>query len=159
MAKSATGTRLHVGHCAVDPKKIPYGSRVVLPDGTTLAAVDTGSAVQNRKAARRAGRNSDERSAIVITNGTIPIVNAVRVAAEARGGSFVYYEIWLATFEDLLAKKGLVTADELEETTYQFEFGEREAGTWQVKLVVSGDQSQAVTTARSWIASCTSRSM
>jgi 3D (Asp-Asp-Asp) domain-containing protein len=64
--KSATGTRLHVGHCAVDPKKIPYGSRVVLPDGTTLAAVDTGSAVRNRKAARRAGRNSDERSAIVI---------------------------------------------------------------------------------------------
>ena len=64
--KSATGTRLHVGHCAVDPKKIPYGSRVVLPDGTALAAVDTGSAVRNRKAARRAGRTSDERNAIVI---------------------------------------------------------------------------------------------
>jgi 3D (Asp-Asp-Asp) domain-containing protein len=64
--KSATGTQLHVGHCAVDPKKIPYGSRVVLPDGTTLAAVDTGSAVRNRKAARRAGRTSDERNALVI---------------------------------------------------------------------------------------------
>jgi 3D (Asp-Asp-Asp) domain-containing protein len=64
--KSATGTRLHVGHCAVDPKKIPYGSRVVLPDGTALAAVDTGSAVQNRKAARRAGRNINERNAVVI---------------------------------------------------------------------------------------------
>ena len=64
--KSATGMRLHVGHCAVDPKKIPYGSRVVLPDGTSLSAVDTGSAVQNRKAARRAGRNINERSAIVI---------------------------------------------------------------------------------------------
>ena len=64
--KSATGMRLHVGHCAVDPKKIPYGSRVVLPDGTTLAAVDTGSAVRNRKAARRAGRTSDERNAVVI---------------------------------------------------------------------------------------------
>ena len=64
--KSATGTRLHVGHCAVDPKKIPYGSRVVLPDGTTLAAVDTGSAVRNRKAARRGGRTSDERNALVI---------------------------------------------------------------------------------------------
>jgi 3D (Asp-Asp-Asp) domain-containing protein len=64
--KSATGMRLHVGHCAVDPKKIPYGSRVVLPDGTTLAAVDTGSAVRNRKAARHAGRNLDERNAIVI---------------------------------------------------------------------------------------------
>jgi len=64
--KSATGMRLHVGHCAVDPKKIPYGSRVVLPDGTSLAAVDTGSAVRNRKAARRAGRNMDERNAVVI---------------------------------------------------------------------------------------------
>jgi cobaltochelatase CobN len=47
-------------------------------------------------------------------------------AAEARGGAFVYYEIWLATFEELLAKRGLVTAQELEETTYQFEFGERD---------------------------------
>ncbi|PYO59033.1 MAG: nitrile hydratase accessory protein, partial [Candidatus Rokuibacteriota bacterium] len=37
-----------------------------------------------------------------------------------------YYEIWLATFEELLAKKGLLTREELEETTYQFEFGERD---------------------------------
>lgn len=64
--KSATGTRLRTGHCAVDPRKIPYGSRVMMPDGTTLAAVDTGSAVRNRKAARRAGRNLNERNAIVI---------------------------------------------------------------------------------------------
>src|SRR5581483_7937015 len=64
--RSATGMKLHVGHCAVDPKKIPYGSRVVLPDGTTLSAVDTGSAVRNRKAARRAGRNPNERNAVVI---------------------------------------------------------------------------------------------
>ncbi len=47
-------------------------------------------------------------------------------AAEARGGPFVYYEVWLATFEELLAKKGLVTPEELDETTYQFEFGERD---------------------------------
>ena len=47
-------------------------------------------------------------------------------AAEARGGAFVYYEVWLATFEELLAKRGLVTHEELEETTYQFEFGERD---------------------------------
>jgi 3D (Asp-Asp-Asp) domain-containing protein len=64
--KSATGLRLHQGHCAVDPKKIPYGSRVVLPDGTALSAVDTGSAVQNRKAARKSGRTNHERNAIVI---------------------------------------------------------------------------------------------
>jgi len=47
-------------------------------------------------------------------------------AAEARGGPFVYYEIWLQTFEDLLARKQLVTGSELDETTYQFEFGERD---------------------------------
>ena len=64
--RSSTGMRLRVGHCAVDPKKIPYGSKVVLPDGTTLSAVDTGSAVRNRKAARRAGRTSVEKNAVVI---------------------------------------------------------------------------------------------
>src|SRR5437588_12437313 len=64
--KSATGLRLHQGHCAVDPKKIPYGSRVVLPDGTALSAVDTGSAVRNRKAARKLGRTNPERNAVVI---------------------------------------------------------------------------------------------
>jgi hypothetical protein len=64
--KSATGQRLQSGHCAVDPRKIPFGSRVVLPDGTTLNAVDTGTAVRNRKAARKSGRNDHERGAIVI---------------------------------------------------------------------------------------------
>jgi 3D (Asp-Asp-Asp) domain-containing protein len=64
--RSATGERLQQGHCAVDPKKIPYGSHVILPDGSALRAVDTGSAVQNRKAARRLGRTIDERNAIVI---------------------------------------------------------------------------------------------
>jgi nitrile hydratase accessory protein len=47
-------------------------------------------------------------------------------AAEAAGGPFVYYEIWLATFEELLSAKGILTADEVEETTFQFEFGERD---------------------------------
>ena len=47
-------------------------------------------------------------------------------AAEARSGAFIYYEIWLATFEELLARKGLVTLEELEEATFQFEFGERD---------------------------------
>ena len=64
--KSATGTRLQQGHCAVDPRKIPFGSKVVLPDGTTLNAVDTGTAVRNRKAARKAGRTPNERNAIVV---------------------------------------------------------------------------------------------
>ena len=64
--KCATGARLREGHCAVDPRKIPYGSQVKLPDGTTLAAVDTGSAVRNRKAARLSGRTNYERNAIVV---------------------------------------------------------------------------------------------
>ena len=61
----STGARLRAGHCAVDPRRIPYGSKVTLPDGPLLA-VDTGSAVVSRKAARRSGRSAVERSAIVI---------------------------------------------------------------------------------------------
>ena len=59
------GTRLHEGHCAVDPNKIPYGSHVVFHDADCLA-VDTGPHVVNRKAARAIGRNAAERNAIVI---------------------------------------------------------------------------------------------
>lgn len=59
------GGQLREPHCAVDPKKVPYGNRVVLPDATCLA-VDTGPAVVNRKAARSSGRNAAERNAIVI---------------------------------------------------------------------------------------------
>ena len=61
----STGARLRVGHCAVDPRRIPYGSKVTLPDATLLA-VDTGSAVRSRKAARRSGRTALERNALVI---------------------------------------------------------------------------------------------
>ena len=63
--KCATGVRLRVGHCAVDPRRIPYGSKVVFPDGV-LTAVDTGMAVRNRKAARRSGRTVAQRNAIVV---------------------------------------------------------------------------------------------
>ena len=59
------GARLQAGHCAVDPKKIPYGSKVIFPD-TTCLAVDTGPDVVNRKAARVSGRSVAQRSAIVI---------------------------------------------------------------------------------------------
>src|SRR4051812_8824436 len=61
----STGARLRVGHCAVDPRRIPYGSKVTFPDGTLLA-VDTGGAVRSRKAARLSGRTAVERNAIVI---------------------------------------------------------------------------------------------
>ena len=53
------------------------------------------------------------------------LIEAV-AAAEARGGEFHYYEVWLAAFERVLAAHGLVASGELEEATYQFEFGERD---------------------------------
>ena len=59
------GARRSEGHCAVDPKKVPYGSKVVFHD-TECLAVDTGSDVVNRKAARSCGRNAAERNAIVV---------------------------------------------------------------------------------------------
>src|SRR6266404_2369519 len=61
----STGARLAAGRCAVDPRRIPYGSKVTLPDATLLA-VDTGAAVVSRKAARRAGRTALEQSAVVV---------------------------------------------------------------------------------------------
>ncbi|MFN2542160.1 MAG: hypothetical protein ABR514_08345 [Chthoniobacterales bacterium] len=61
----SNGARLRPGHCAVDPQKIPYGSKVYFPDGPCVA-VDTGPAVVNRKAARLSGRNARERGALVI---------------------------------------------------------------------------------------------
>src|SRR6266404_5646058 len=62
---SWNGARLRSGHCAVDPKKIPYASKVVFPDAACVA-VDSGPDVVNRKAARSCGRNAAERNAIVI---------------------------------------------------------------------------------------------
>ena len=62
---SWNSTRLRDGHCAVDPKKIPYASKVVFPDAACVA-VDSGPDVVNRKAARSCGRNAAERNAIVI---------------------------------------------------------------------------------------------
>jgi 3D (Asp-Asp-Asp) domain-containing protein len=59
------GTPLREEHCAVDPKRIPYGSKVVFPDAECVA-VDSGPDVVNRKAARLCGRKADERNAIVI---------------------------------------------------------------------------------------------
>lgn len=59
------GIRLRDGHCAVDPKKIPFGSKVFFPDATCVA-VDSGPAVVSRKAARACARTAAERSAVVI---------------------------------------------------------------------------------------------
>ena len=62
---ASTGGRLRPGHCAVDPKRIPYGSKVVFPD-RACTAVDTGPAVISRKAARLCGRTASQLKAIVV---------------------------------------------------------------------------------------------
>src|ERR1700739_1901878 len=62
---ASTGRRLRAGHCAVDPKRIPYGSKVVFPDAV-CTAVDTGTAVVSRKAARLCGRTANQLKAIVV---------------------------------------------------------------------------------------------
>jgi 3D (Asp-Asp-Asp) domain-containing protein len=63
---SATGVRLHSGHCAVDPSVIPFGSVVQIQGIGTFLAVDTGTAVVSRKAARQSGHSRLERHALVI---------------------------------------------------------------------------------------------
>jgi hypothetical protein len=63
---SATGVHLHGGHCAVDPRIIPYGSVVEIAGVGKFLAVDTGSAVVARKAAREAAHTSEERNALVV---------------------------------------------------------------------------------------------
>jgi len=62
---ASTGQRLRSGHCAVDPKRIPYGSKVVFPD-RACTAVDTGPAVISRQAARLCGRTASQLKAIVV---------------------------------------------------------------------------------------------
>ena len=62
---ASNGVHLRPGHCAVDPKRIPYGSKVVFPD-TTCVAVDTGPSVVSRKSARFCGRTSAQKNAIVV---------------------------------------------------------------------------------------------
>ena len=59
------GGRLSDDHCAVDPRKIPYGSKVLFGDAECVA-VDTGPDVVKRKAARSLGQTSAERNAIVV---------------------------------------------------------------------------------------------
>ncbi len=63
---SSTGIRLHDGHCAVDPRIIPYGSTVEIPGFGKYLAVDTGSAVISREAAKETARTPEERNALVI---------------------------------------------------------------------------------------------
>ena len=57
---------------------------------------------------------------------TILILIATIAQSESRGEDSRYYERWLASFERLLADKGLVTPEELQDRTESFEFGERD---------------------------------
>ncbi len=64
--RTSSGVRLREGICAVDPRIIPYGSLVQIPGVGSYLAMDTGTAVISRKAARESGQNRQERSALVI---------------------------------------------------------------------------------------------
>ena len=65
MRACSNGARLRNGHCAVDPKRIPYGSHVIFPDAECVA-VDTGPGVVQRVAARACARTQAQREALVI---------------------------------------------------------------------------------------------
>ena len=65
MRACSNGARLHAGHVAVDPKRIPYGSHVIFPDAE-CEAVDSGPGVVSRAAARACGRTAAQKSALVI---------------------------------------------------------------------------------------------
>jgi cobaltochelatase CobN len=53
------------------------------------------------------------------------LIAQIAIAA-GRGGQFRYYEAWLAAFERLVTDKKLLTSCEIEETTFQYEYGERD---------------------------------
>src|SRR5215471_17881376 len=65
MRACSNGARLHAGHVAVDPKRIPYGSHVIFPDEDCVA-VDSGPGVVSRTAARACGRTAAQKNALVI---------------------------------------------------------------------------------------------
>jgi 3D (Asp-Asp-Asp) domain-containing protein len=62
---SSNGATLRSGHCAVDPKKISYGSKVIFPDAACIA-VDSGPAVISRAAARKSGKTLEQCAALVV---------------------------------------------------------------------------------------------
>src|SRR5947208_16364150 len=62
---SWNGVPLGEKHCAVDPKKIPYGSKVFFGD-VACVVVDSGPDDISRKPARLLGRNDVDRSALVV---------------------------------------------------------------------------------------------
>ncbi len=108
---SATGVRLHDGHCAVDPTIIPYGSVVDIAGVGKFLAVDTGSAVVERTAAREGGRNHAERSAIVVDLFFADAVEGAQFAAQ--DAKFLNISWWTPRANDSQARAARrVFADE-----------------------------------------------
>ena len=99
---SATGIHLHDGHCAVDPSIIPYGSVVEIAGVGTYLAVDTGSAVISRTAAREGGHTSAERNALVIDLYFESRVDGEKFAASAAKYASVSW--WTPTSTGMLAQ-------------------------------------------------------
>jgi 3D (Asp-Asp-Asp) domain-containing protein len=99
---SSTGVRLHDGHCAVDPKIIPYGSIVEIAGVGRYLAVDTGSAVISRTAAREGGHTSEERNAIVVDLYFESRVDGEKFAASA--SKYVSISWWTPTSMATAAK-------------------------------------------------------
>ena len=54
------------------------------------------------------------------------LIDEIAKAESAADGAGRYYERWLASFEQLLAHKGVITPEELDDRTEAFEFGERD---------------------------------
>jgi 3D (Asp-Asp-Asp) domain-containing protein len=46
--RAATGIRLHLGHCAADPRYYPYGTILAI-GGRRYVVVDTGSAIRGKR--------------------------------------------------------------------------------------------------------------
>jgi 3D (Asp-Asp-Asp) domain-containing protein len=107
---SATGVRLHDGHCAVDPNIIPYGSIVEIPGVGRYVAVDTGSAVIGRTAAREGGHTSAERGAIVVDVYFEDARDGERF--ESSAAKFTAITWWTPSTADLLARARSLFADE-----------------------------------------------
>jgi 3D (Asp-Asp-Asp) domain-containing protein len=63
---TSTGESLKTGVCAVDPHLIPFHSDVHIEGFGTYKALDSGSAVVSRKAAREAARTKAEHNALVV---------------------------------------------------------------------------------------------
>lgn len=113
------GARLRTGHCAVDPKKIPYGSKVVFPD-LECVAVDTGPAVVSRKSARYCGKNTSQKNALVVDrffetkreavewSNSHPQFITVRVIAPERRSKSVPPTVGFASRNNIANTDGLV---------------------------------------------------